>query len=517
MSVHNPDTHDPAPEPLDDINPTSKVRRLSHGATWSLVNTIVTRVAGIAVMAIVVRIVSPHDFGVFTVAAVVYAVVSSFGELGLSACILRRDVKTDLAAPTVTLLSMVSGIILASTMAALADPLASALGAPEASSAIRVLSICVFLSSLTTVSYAILARDFRQGRLFTATAIAFIPSNLLLIFLALNGDGALAFAWSRVAAQVITGAFVVYAARPWYLPKWSKAQARVVLGFGLPLAGANLLNYLLLNADFAFIGSLLGPALLGIYTLAFSVASWSTAALASTINGVAMPALSALRTDPDKLKSTLSRWVRLVALVAFPVGALTMVLSTEIIRFLYGPQWTAAGPVLAILAVYGAVFAVSLLLSNLLVGVGRTGRVFLIQGIWLCTLLGAMWLGVLWFGIEGAALAHVVVILLIVVPTYLLALRPVLPSATRLLWKAVRGPLGAAIVCGVAAYLAMFSLDGTFVRLLVGGTVGLVVYLIVALPMIREHLPARIIDRFGAVFSAYDSLGRHLTRKPART
>lgn len=493
----------------------SKVRRLSHGATWSLVNTLVTRLAGLAVMVVVVRIVSPHDFGVFTVAAVVYAIVSSFGELGLSACIVRRDVNAAEAAPVVTLLSMASGVILSATMALLAGPLATVLGAPEAQGAIRVLSISVFLSSLTTVSFALLARDFRQGRMFSAAAIAFIPSNVLLVVLALNGDGAMAFAWSRVAAQVITGVVVIVATRPWYAPRWNRRQAANVLRFGLPLAGANLLNYTLLNADFAFIGSLLGPALLGVYTLAFSVASWSTAALGSTINGVAMPAFSALRADPERLRATLARWSRLAALVAFPVAALTAVMSLEIIDVLYGAKWLAAAPILAILAVYGAVFVVSLLLSNLLVGLGRTGRVFVIQGVWLVTLLGAVWLGVVWLGVEGAAIAHVAVIVLIVVPTYLWALKAVMASAPLLLLKAVSGPLAAAALAGAAAYLAMLSLDGSFIRLAVGGIAGLVVYLLCALAMIREHLPARIAERFSPLLDVHGRLVRGVTRRRA--
>ncbi|MEO6309229.1 MAG: oligosaccharide flippase family protein [Leifsonia sp.] len=501
--------------PIPD-GPDSKVRRLSHGATWSLINTLVTRVAGLAVTVVVVRIVSPHDFGVFTVAAVVYAIVSSFGELGLSACILRRDVDASIAAPVVTLLSMTSGVVLSVTMVLLAKPLATALGAPEADSAIRVLAISVFLSSLTTVSYALLARDFRQGRLFSATAIAFVPANALLVVLALHGDGAMAFAWSRVAAQVITGAVVIIAARPWYAPRWNRKQAAIVLRFGLPLAGANLLNYTLLNADFAFIGSLLGATLLGIYTLAFSVASWSTAALASTINGVAMPAFSALRSDPSLLRNTLARWSRLVALVAFPVAALTAVTSAEIVNVLYGDKWAASAPVLATLSIYGAVFVISLLLSNLLVGLGRTGRVFIIQAVWLLALLAAVWLGVTWMGVEGAAIAHVVVIVVIVVPTYLLALRPVMPSAAKLLARAIAGPLAAAVLAGCAAYLVMIPIDGSFLRLASGGCVGLLIYLIFALPMIRVFLPARVSNRLSPLLDRYDAIVRTLTRKPVR-
>ena len=64
-----------------------------------------------------------------------------------------------------------------------------------------------------------------------------------------------------------------------YKPGFSRAQARFVLAFGLPLAGANLLNFILLNADYAFVGRLLGPSRLGIYMLAFNAASWSTSLL----------------------------------------------------------------------------------------------------------------------------------------------------------------------------------------------------------------------------------------------
>jgi PST family polysaccharide transporter len=120
-------------------------------------------------------------------------------------------------------------------------------------------------------------------------------------------------------------------------------------------------------------------------------------------------------------------------------------------------------------------------------------------------------------GIEGAALAHVVVIVLIVVPTYLATLRPVITSAPRLLLKAVGGPIVAAVLGGAVAYAAMFSLDGSFLRLAVGGTAGVIAYLIVALPMIREHLPSRITERLAPVLSGYDSVLRFVARKPVRT
>lgn len=483
-------------------------RTLSHGATWSGVNTLVTKLAGIAVTVVVVRIVSPHDFGVFSVALVVYAIVSSFGELGLSACIARRDVEPDLAGPVVAALSMISCFVLAVATALLASPIAGALGAPEAASAIRVLSASIFLSSLTTVSAAMLVRDFRQGRLFAATAIAFVPSNAVLVLLALHGDGAMAFAWSRLVGQIVAGIVIVAAVRPWSAPRWNRVQAVRVLHFGLPLAGANLLNYVLLNADYAFIGHLLGPALLGTYTLAFNVASWSTSVLGATINGVAMPAFSGMHSDPARLEQTVGRWLRRVSLIAFPVGALTVVMSADLIGVLYGPKWSAAGPVLAVLAVYGALFVVTLLLSNLLVGIGLTRRVFAVQALWLVALLPCVGLGVAWLGIEGAAMAHVAVIILVVIPVYLWALKPAMKSVPLRLFEAVAGPIAAALLAGGAAYASSFTLAGSLLRLAVGGTCGVAVYVLVAWPILRAELPARIGARFAWLGAGPDSAGR---------
>jgi lipopolysaccharide exporter len=105
----------------------------------------------------------------------------------------------------------------------------------------------------------------------------------------------MAFAWSRVIAVACQG----LAVSRWYWPSLARSQLHGVLAFGLPLAGANLVNYTLLNADYSFVGHQLGPTLLGIYVLAFNLASWSMSMLTATINGVAMPAFSrVVRTRP---------------------------------------------------------------------------------------------------------------------------------------------------------------------------------------------------------------------------
>lgn len=484
--------------------------RAARGALWSGANALMMKLAGIAVMVVVVRLVTPHEFGVFAAALVVHAIVSSFGELGLSSCVARRDLDPERVASTVALLAIASSFVLAGGMALAADPLARLLGAPEAAAPIRVLAIAVVLGGVFTVPGALLVREFRQGKVFLASAAAFVPGNLVLVLLALQGDGAMAFAWSRVVSQLVSGIVMALSVDRTYWPRLRRAEVGPVLRFGLPLAGANLLGYSLLNADYAIIGAFLGPVELGIYTLAFTVASWSTSVMSSTINSVAMPAFSALGAGSAELRAFLARTSRLVALIAFPVTALTLVLAGELVAVLYGGTWAPAAPVLRVLALYGGVFALSLLLSNLLVGQGRAGAVFGVQAVWLVLLIPAVGLSLGPFGLTGAAWVHVAVIVAVIMPLYLRAVRGSVPAPGRLLLRAAAAPAGAAAAAAALALAAVSFAGEDLGRLLLGGFAGCVGYLAFSAPMLRRVLPARAGGSAGKLLAAYDRFERPL-------
>jgi lipopolysaccharide exporter len=463
-------------------------RRVRLGAIWSAANSLALKLGNIAVMVVVVRLVTPTEFGVFAVALTVAVILGSIADWGVSALLMRSDVDLDDVGPTVTFIAVVSGVVLAAATILSAPLLAEAFGAPEAVGPIRVMALCLVIGSLAAVPNAILARDFRQNRIFLSNLVAFLPSNAVLILLAFQGAGAMAFAWSRVIAVACQGLAVSLAVSRWYWPSLDRSRLRGILSFGLPLAGANLINYTLLNADYAFVGRQLGPTLLGIYVLAFNVGSWSTSILAAAINGVAMPAFSRVGQDQARLEAALHRSTRAICLLALPVATLTLALAEPLIVTLYGHTWEAAIPVLEILGVYGAVFILVSLLSNLLVGTGHTGRVLLIQLVWIGTLVPAMAVGISWDGVAGVAWAHVVAVAGIVLPLYLWAVSRQAPRVLNLVGHAALPPLVACAAAFAAAVLARALVDGPVVELLLGGLAGGAVYLACAASMLRDFM-----------------------------
>ncbi|MBC2931419.1 oligosaccharide flippase family protein [Nocardioides sp. zg-1228] len=454
--------------------------RVRSGAAWGVVNNLTIRFANIAVMVVVVRLVSPEQFGVFAAALTVSVVVSGFADWGVAAYLVRGDVDPDEVGPTVTAIAILSGVVLAVLVSLSAPRLADMFGAPAAVEEIRVMSLVLVVGGVIAVPTALLAREFQQGRLFAATVAGFVPSSILLVVLATQGAGAMAFAWSRVAAIVFQGAFILVAVARVYRPRITSRHLRHVFAFGLPLAGANLVNYALVNADYALVGHQFGAAFLGVYMLAFNVSSWATAVLSGAINGVAMPGFSRVWGNRQQLSSALGRSTRAVCLVAFVIAAMTYVLAEPLIRVLYGATWDEAAPVLEILAVYGGCFALVSLLSNLLVGAGRTSRALVIQVAWLVALFPAMAIGARMDGLHGVAWAHVAVVLLVVLPAYGLAVSPLVDGLAGILGRAIVLPLACAGLAAVAAALAMRTVESPHGQLLVGAAAGGAVYTAVA-------------------------------------
>src|SRR5262252_2073277 len=86
--------------PTSPENSRPLAASVRRGAIWSVGTSLLLRLTNIFVTAVVAHILSPHDFGVFAVALTVYAIVSSFGELGVSSCLFRADLDLDSLAPT---------------------------------------------------------------------------------------------------------------------------------------------------------------------------------------------------------------------------------------------------------------------------------------------------------------------------------------------------------------------------------------------------------------------------------
>ena len=454
-------------------------RKLAQGALWSGLNTAVLRLGQFVISIILARLISPHEFGVFVVALIIYLIVINVSELGVSAALVREIDNADRIAPTVSTIAIVSSAALAAVMYALAPVLAATLGAPDATDAVRVLAIPLLLAGPSAVPAALLTRDFRQDRRFVADLSNFVVANGTLLVFALDGHGVMALAWSRVAGQVVSTILLYVFAPRRYPPGFDVREARRLLRFGGPLAGANLASFTLINIDFMAIGRLAGPLQLGYYNLAFTVASWPPSIFTTILHSVTMPALARVRGGVSEVARHVNVAVAALCAVAFPVTAVCVVLAHPLVTVVYGTTWAPAAPILVVLALFGSVRVVLLLFSDVLVVMDRTRQLLHLQLLWLSVLAPAMFLAVDLGGALGAGVAQVLVAVVLVVPAYLVVLVRSVGLPLRVLVMPAGWPLAAAVTAGGMAYLVADRLASPWAKLVGAGGCFAVIYLLV--------------------------------------
>jgi O-antigen/teichoic acid export membrane protein len=423
----------------------------------------------------VARIVAPKDFGVFAIALVVHTVVVNISELGVSAALIRDDPKhLSRSAPTAATISLANGLFLGGLIAILSPVLATGLGSSRAAPAIAVMAINLPLAGLTAVPSALLRRDFRMDRIFYADMSNVLISGVVVVVLALAGWGPMALAWSWVAGQLATTLLLLSYKPGRFWPGWSKAQARRLLSFGLPLAGANLLAFLVLNVDYIVVGRTLGARTLGLYMLAFNISGWPINVFGAVIRSVSLPGFARLRLDGQAMPAQFVRALRLVAGVTIPVCLIIGALAKPAVVAIYGSRWSPAASALVGLSVLAIGRILLELSGDFLVSLGRTREVFIAQVPWLLALTTTLIFVAPRYGIRGVGTAQAAVVIAVVGPVYATLLRRAgvrVREAIRALIPAIAWGLLAA----VAAHVVAISIHDSLLACLAGGTAGLIV------------------------------------------
>ncbi|MCZ9342855.1 oligosaccharide flippase family protein, partial [Streptomyces sp. TRM76130] len=152
---------------------------------------------------------------------------------------------------------------------------------------------------------------------------------------------------------------------------WDAGQARALLRFGLPLAGASMLALAVVNVDTMVAGATLGSVSLGFYVLAFNISGWPVRIISEAARRVSFAGFSRLAGTPGALAQGFSRALGVLVTGTVPLCVLLAGLAEPVVRLVYGGQWAPAAAALPWLMVLGLFRIGSELAYDCLVAVGQ--------------------------------------------------------------------------------------------------------------------------------------------------
>jgi O-antigen/teichoic acid export membrane protein len=363
--------------PLVDADPSGSLagRSARSGAVLFVAQGLQFVVA-VGATAVLARLLTPGDYGLFFMVGLLLGLVNSFRDFGFPMATVQAA-RLELAAlSSLFWLNARLNAALAGAMVLIGPLLAWYYGEPRLTAAVWVLSLAVACHGLASIHLGLLRRQMRFGTL----AAANVGANLAGWSVALLAAWAGAGFWALVLHPVVLmsgEALLLWGAlrwRPLLRPGATGEQYQALRRFGRDAAVARVVGHAGQNTDVLLVGRLFGASALGLYQNAFRWATVLFEQVHYPLQQVVVTALSRLQGEPDRYCHYLRSALRAVTVVLFGVLALLFVEADTVIGLLLGPQWEEAVPLFRILVVGAAAQSVNHLLKWVFYAEGRPDR-----------------------------------------------------------------------------------------------------------------------------------------------
>ena len=491
--------------------------KVAAGAKWSALNTAVVRVCTFLVGAVLARTVfGPQQWGLYAVSQIVLAVLLSANELGVTGAIIRWDGDVRSFARTVFTLSVMSSSLIYLVLYVTAPGVARLLGSPDATGMLRLLCICVIIDGLAAVPLSLITREFAQGKRMLADLVNFAVTTSVTLWLAFSGHGVISFAWGSLVGNTVSFIILFVAAPYVVLPGWNTKDARQLLRFGLPLAGAGLLTLGVVNVDSAIVGATLGPAMLGLYQLAFNISSWPVTSISQAVERISFAGFSRVANSVKTLRDAFTRSIGLLMAITVPACVLLATLARPLIHTIYGQRWVPAAHALTFLAILGLMRVAYILMNDCLAATPKRSTLMGVQALWLIALVPVMFIGARLRGITGVSIGHVAVAALLVGPAFLWTMSSA-GIKVRSIFKACLRPFLGGALMAVVSLAVIHYLGQGLIGLAAAIIAALAVYAPVVYPMrklARKAPPGEDDDPPGKPDRQDKSAGQGRHRRP---
>lgn len=461
-------------------------RRVAGGVGFQLLGIGLRTLLTFGSTAFLARLLTPADFGYVAMATVVTEFAALMGTFGFSSVLVQRRVICRLQLDTLFWTLSVIGLLLALFVFGFSFVAVRVFDDATVGPLLRVMALNFAIGGLTAVPWVVLSRLMRFGANFWIGIVTVVVRMAVAIGCAYAGLGM----WSLVIGSLvgtITNAVMHFAYVP-FLPRWRYHWPFIARTWKTSASyfGNTALYYASMNLDLLLIGRRLGAAPLGYYQNARALTEEIRGRIAMPIQQVLFPAFSSLQNDAERFGQLVQRAGRLLAAAVVPVGVGVSANAEALVLALYGEQWTAMIPVMAMFGFAAALRASTAISIPLFNANDQAGLAFRYNVVGtLLTMAGV--LVTMPFGVTAVA-GSVAVTSLFGLATLARALKLIgLPASA--LYRMLAAPAVASAAMFLATWAASCWLHGPApLRLLIQVAGGSVVYLGVLHLLSRQYL-----------------------------
>lgn len=367
------------------------------GFTWQTVLKILSNAVVLLKIMILARLLSPTDFGVFSLVMIALGLSESITQTGVNVTILQSKHSVEYFLDTAWVVAIIRGLVISLLMALMGVALAWFYHQPDLLYLVALTALTPMIKGFINPAIVSLHKNmaFFQDSVYRLSLL--LVETVLAVAIAWWWHSVVALIFAILGAAVfeVLISFTFFKLRPQF--RYLHSRGEEILNNARWLSLSSILAYLNDNLDNLLIGRLAGTFNLGLYQNSYALSHEVNYELAKSVHHSTLPVYSRLATEPPRLRRafrrTLSVGMLLMGMVSLPL----FFWPEYAVQIVLGEQWLGAVPLVPWLVAAGWLQGVMMLCYTVLIA----RRALPVMNLHTALVVGTMVVGILILGAQG--------------------------------------------------------------------------------------------------------------------
>ncbi|MBU1607261.1 MAG: oligosaccharide flippase family protein [Alphaproteobacteria bacterium] len=357
-------------------------------------------------LVVLARILNPTEMGIFAVGQAIGGVLTAISTIGLVAFIVRESKIDRSLLGTAFVITLALSLTLAAAIFFSAPEIARWVGDERVANMVRLISMVPIIGAFELTPQALMQRNMQFGRLAWILGARSFALTAVAIGTAWAGYTYMCAAYAAIASAFVSAAGANIAAPGNFRVAFDFNRWRQISLFSLKILAISGISVLAMRASDPIMASILGLAVLGIYSRASSIYNTIYTSIFGALSRVIMARLAIDLRNGTSLNNTYIGGLHLILGFILPFILGLAILSQPTVLLVFGANWLGTAAPLTVLMLAQALaltFAMSHELFILRDEIGRQTKIEIFRSV-----AGtAFFIVGCYYGMVGAALGRV--------------------------------------------------------------------------------------------------------------
>lgn len=328
------------------------MNRVHHSILLSAVERYGSLIFFLISTAILSRLLTPHEFGIYAVVnALIFVLASAFQEFGGANYLVQKHELSRLNIRTAFTLTFLFSITTGAVLFLLRDAIASIFAEEGLRFGVTVSVLNFLVWPFSATLSALLRRNLDFATLTVSNLAGSLVTAVVSIALAILDYSFMAPIWGALAGNIVTATVLLAARRDPGLFRPSLHGYPEVLHFGAYSSGVVIINVFYNFAPQFFLARVLDFSAAGLYSRAANITQTFDKLVVQVLNPVIMPAILAEKRSGESLKRIYLDAIELLSAVQWPFLLVFATMVQPIILIWLGPAWLEIVPLVRYLCI----------------------------------------------------------------------------------------------------------------------------------------------------------------------